>query len=701
MMTKEPTQTQTPLNLVDCVRVYAEYGYATFPCQPDKSPMAGIRWKNSVIDKEPSMFKYPHGMFGVKLKSDDLIIDIDPRNMKGEKVWSRLKQDIAMLQEIEDKATVVRTGGNGLHLYLRKPPDHKIKKVLKDYPGIEFLSKGAYVIGAGSINDQGGEYKFLRPPFSTVDTPASLLKLLKKQVLDIGIAEHPGFTNTKDNINRYIEYLTEHAPPAIEGEQGDITTFKVACRGRDYNLTQNMTWELMGIHYNPRCKPPWLKQELYNKVKNAYSYNDASPGIRDPKVVFAGVEKGEELKWKSELDRYTPRKGQKNGTLKPSLKNAVILISNEVGIQGKFSFNEFTERLDLVGKVPWEDARINKYREINDREIEMIRFYLAKKYNGVEFSTNTTWKAVDIVAANNRHHPVRQHIESLQWDGIKRLDSWLIDYCGASDTELHRQIGRKFLLAAVARIYDPGVKWDYVLVLEGVQGIGKSTVVRSLGGPWFGDAPIDAKDKDSIPYLHSHWIIELAEMTVTRKTQSDRLKNFISRSEDDIRMPYARERTKYPRQCVFIGTINPDSVGYLYDKTGNRRFWCVFCSDIDYREFDKIRDSLIAEAYLAYQRGESMLMRPELMLKAEQTANSRMADDPWTGIIVEYCEANPELIEVTTQDLYRDCIGGSVRNMNTGHQRRIAQALTKNGWVKCASLSGNKYRKIIRQEPKR
>jgi predicted P-loop ATPase len=642
-------------------------------------------------------------MFGVKLKADDLIIDIDPRNMKGEKVWTRLKEQVPMLHEAQQKATIVKTAGGGLHIYLRKPANFNIRKVIRGFPGIEFLSKGAYVIGAGSIREQDKNYQFLTPPFEPVEAPGSLLELLKRDVIDSGIERHTGFSDSKPNIERFIEYLTEHAPPAIEGEQGDQTTFKVACRGRDYNLTPNKTWALMYEHYNPRCEPPWDRHDLHIKVNNAYTYNEAMPGKNDPNVVFSKELNGPDGKWHTALDRYktkgkTADGRKKLGALKPTLRNAVEIIKNEVGIQGKFSLNEFTERIDVKGLVPWEDARINRYREVNDREIELIRLYLAQTYGGVEFSSSTTWKAIDIVAAGNRHHPVRDHIESLSWDGVRRLDTWLIDYCGVSDTPLHRQMGRKFLLAMINRVYEPGCKWDYVLVLEGKQGIGKSTLCSLLGGEWFGDAPIDPRDKDSVPYLHAHWVIELAEMAITRKDKSDSLKNFLSRTEDDIRKPYARERSKYPRQCVFLGTINPDSVGYLYDGTGNRRFWCVFCRDIDYIEFGKVRNLLIAEAYNAYITEERLLMSPKLMAEAEESAQTRLAGDPWEGIIHEYLENQPELDSISTQEIYEACLGGHVWNMTMVHQRRIAQALQSYGFVKKRLSSGNRYMRPIKHE---
>jgi hypothetical protein len=686
-----------PSSLCEGIRAYAGEGYAVFPTN-GKKPLPGLKWvEESKVDTAPTALNYPHGQFGVKLKADDLIIDLDPRNMEGRKVWQELKEKVPVLQRIEKTATVVKTGGGGLHIYLRKPVDFMIKKSLPEYPGIEFLTKGAYIIGAGSTHESSNNYTFIYPPFEKpVQAPGALLSLLKKDVRDIGIdrATHPGFTNKPELIEKYVDYRKNHAPLAIEGKNGDQTTYTVACKGRDFNLSIHKTLSLMLQHYNIRCSPPWSDQELGIKVRNAYNYAAMPAGIQDPEVVFNGLSVGDpNINFMDRLEKFP------KGGYRPTFFNAVLLLKNEVSMQGKFSLNEFTEQLEVIGVVPWEKDRINTYRQINDREIEMMRFFFADKFGGVDFSTQNLWKAVDIVSAGSRHHPVREHVESLKWDGVSRVDSWLIDYCGVPDIPLYRVMGRKVLVAMITRLYEPGCKWDFVLVLEGRQGIGKSTICRLLGGQWYGDAPLDAKDKDSVPYIHSHWVIELSEMITARKSESDRMKNFISRTEDDVRLPYARCRTKYPRQCVFIGTINPDETGYLSDTTGNRRYWPVLCDKIDYFGFDKIRDRLIAEALVCYQAGETLYLPPDLAKQAEEQAGLRLANDPWFGPISDY-SIGKERECLTVQDVYTDVLGGSIRNMHVGHARRIGDVFKKLGWVKRQRADGMVFIKPERVEVK-
>jgi len=448
----------------------------------------------------------------------------------------------------------------------------------------------------------------------------------------------------------------------------------------------------MAKHYNPKCQPMWELNELQRKVSNAYNYNEAPPGTRDPAVVLPDMSNIKDpTAWKIGLVKT------KGGAYAKTLKNCKLMIQHEIGIKGMFTYNAFNERLEIKGHVPWEKNRINRYNAVDDREVDSIRLHLDDIFH-VDFPTPIVWKAVDNVAAGNVHHPIKDMLESYKWDGVPRIDNWLKTYCGSADRPLVQQIGRKVLCAMAARIYSPGCKFDYVLVLEGAQGIGKSTTCDILGGEWYGDAPINPQDKDCIPYIHSKWVIELSEMITTRKTDNDRLKNFISRREDDVRLPYARARQRFPRQCIFIGTINPDDVGYLTDTTGNRRFWPVLCTSFDLEGLKRDREQLLAEAVVCYKKGESLMLPYEMAKEGEEEANARLADDPWMWIVSEWSAANPGEGETTTQHIYRNVIGGNLQSMNTWHQRRIASALKLTGWKKQPSLSGIKYVRPVKVE---
>jgi len=321
-------------------------GYATFPTCESKRPMAGVKWKESRVDTVPSPRQYPAGQFGVRLKADDLVIDIDPRNMHGRKVWTELKQLIPDLQDAEDQATAVQTGGGGFHLYLRKPANFQTKKHIPEFPGLDFLSSGAYVIGAGSVVHEK-LYKFITPPFASVDTPIELLNMLQNNVIDMGAFTQIHYSNTPENSELFTQYLLHDAPIAIQGQNGDQTTYGVACRGREFSLSYQITLELMLEHYNPKCVPPWSPVELSQKVRNAYCYDKNTLQQKDPISIFKDVDLSNVKEtWWSEVEQTA------KGSFKTTLRNCVLFLTNEIGVKGLFIYNEFNERLEIREHVP-------------------------------------------------------------------------------------------------------------------------------------------------------------------------------------------------------------------------------------------------------------------------------------------------------------------------------------------------------------
>ncbi len=661
--------------LFDSIRKYAQEGYATFPTSNKRPLRGGESWKQSFIDVFPEDKNYPYKEFGVVLKPDDLVIDIDPRNFpEGRKVWTEFCDNFQVPKYIQ-KTTIVQTGSGGMHVYLKKPGVFKIRKNLKDFSGIDFLSEGAYCIGSGSIvKGNKYKYKYINDE-EKKEAPAVLLNAIQKQIEEFNLEGNDEARDSEDNKARFIEYLINQTEVAVEGKGGDQKTFIVACKGRDHNLTADATLELLWTHYNPRCFPPWQYVELHNKVRNAYAYATRPAGTADP--VAALPDMGDapipnDNEWMRQLD--TTQKGAYRNTL----NNCVLFINNDKLLKGKFRFNEFTSKIEIYDHLPWEEQRINTMRAINDLEVSHAALYLSRTFR-VEFTTSKCWEALHIVANQKTYHPIKDELKSIEWDGVKRLDTWLLYYCGALDSAYTRAVGRKTLIGACARIFNPGCKFDHVLILEGVQGVGKSTTCEILGGKWFGDANFDIQSKDTVEYVHSHWIIEFAEMATTRKADVNKLKNFITRTTDDTRLPYARARTMFPRQCIFIGTVNPDSIGYLTDDTGNRRFWPVYCKSFKLTQLKKDRDQLLAEALDCYRKGEHLYLTREIEGSAAQETKERIVKDPWNDVISKWIDEHPEILEFTSEMIYTLALGGSTQNLNTGHARRIVSALTLYG----------------------
>jgi putative DNA primase/helicase len=244
-------------------------------------------------------------------------------------------------------------------------------------------------------------------------------------------------------------------------------------------------------------------------------------------------------------------------------------------------------------------------------------------------------RVVDAVARRNSYHPVRNYLESLpEWDGTPRIATWLIDYCGVKSSDVNPNVysmavGEKFLISAVARVMEPGCKADHLLVLEGDQGIGKSTVVRILAGDaWFTDQIADLGSKDASMQLRGMWIIELGELGALNRSELERQKAFISQQCERFRLPYGYRLVNHPRQCVFIGTTNSDT--WLKDETGGRRFWPVKCGVIKLADLTRDRDQIWAEALLRYREGVHWWLEDEEVIQeAIEEQRGRYAADVW------------------------------------------------------------------------
>ncbi len=251
-------------------------------------------------------------------------------------------------------------------------------------------------------------------------------------------------------------------------------------------------------------------------------------------------------------------------------------------------------------------------------------------------------------------------------------------------------VGRKLIVGMVSRIFVPGIKFDYCLILEGAQGVGKSTICAILGGGWYGDIVLDPHARDTIDAIRGKWIVELSEMEVTRRADAQALKAFISRTTDRARLAYERTTKDFPRQCVFVGTINPDEMGYLSDNTGNRRFWPVKCGgDFDLEAFKKVRDQLIAEAYHAFKNGEKLYLSGDVVKMAEIEQNARRHVDPWQDVVEDWLEdAGKEVKELGMQQVYELILGGNIKSISRAEQCRIGRILSDMGWYKARPLRG-------------
>jgi predicted P-loop ATPase len=290
----------------------------------------------------------------------------------------------------------------------------------------------------------------------------------------------------------------------------------------------------------------------------------------------------------------------RNGKAVPNLAN--LLIGLRHVMPNAFAYDEMTcapmlMRPLAVGKT---DTAF-KPRAVTDVDVTAVQ----EKFQRLGLSKITkdmVHQAVDKRADECCFHPVRDYLNGLQWDGTSRISNFFPDYFGSDKTDYAMAIGTMFLVSMVARIFERGCKADYMPILEGEQGILKSTACRALGGQWFSDSlPEITAGKDASQHLRGKWLIEVPEMHAMSRVETAHLKAFITRPVERYRPSYGRKEVIEPRQCVFIGMTNRDT--YLRDETGGRRFWPVIAGKIDIDALKRDRDQLFAEAVARYHDG--------------------------------------------------------------------------------------------------
>ena len=320
-----------------------------------------------------------------------------------------------------------------------------------------------------------------------------------------------------------------------------------------------------------------------------------------------------------------------SGTPERNEANVITALSSDPAFAGTIAFDEFRQEVVLLRSSPWEGSEDTLPRPWDDSDDIRLAEWL--QHREVNVAPLVVGRSVGAVARETRIHPVRAYLEALSWDGTPRLECWTSRYLGAEATDLTHAMGSLWLISAVARIYRPGVKADHMLILEGEQGARKSTALKILAGEdWFTDELPDLGSKDAAIHMQGVWVVEIAELDAIGRAEVSRIKAFLTRTTDRFRPPYGRHTVEIKRQCVFAGTVNPDT--YLRDETGNRRFWPIRCGDIDIEGLLRDRDQLWAEAVARFKSGAIWWLDDKVLLKAARDEQvKRYQSDAWDGLI--------------------------------------------------------------------
>ena len=335
-------------------------------------------------------------------------------------------------------------------------------------------------------------------------------------------------------------------------------------------------------------------------------------------------------------------------SVKQLVHNFEIVMDKDSRFAGKIRLNEFAQQPYLYGSVPWENE--NNCRAWSSHDDSAL-FSLIQADYGLK-SRQDFADALKNVSMRNKFHPVRELLDSLTWDGKEHIRSLLPEYLGAEDSDYTYQVMRLWMLGAVSRVYKPGSKFDYTIILQGSQGIGKSTFLKlmALDDSWFNDS-LDSLDSDkAVQSLTGSWIIELAELKSLARTAGgvESVKRFLTATQDKYRIPYERRADTFYRQCVFAGTTNKDD--FLQDETGNRRFLIIHTgvtkpskSLFTPEAMDDIKQGW-AEAVHIWKNEDPQLILPEACIQqAKELQEANMADDGKRGIILDYLEGKTQV----------------------------------------------------------
>ncbi|MBR1149071.1 virulence-associated E family protein [Bradyrhizobium sp. JYMT SZCCT0428] len=364
-----------------------------------------------------------------------------------------------------------------------------------------------------------------------------------------------------------------------------------------------------------------------------------------------------------------------NGKPLPIVANALVALRRDPDIRDAFAYDEMMRTALLMHEVGSPMAPF-ECRPIADEDVVVLTEFLQKA--GLNrIGRDTVRDALSARAKERAFHPVREWLQSLTWDGNRRVNVWLTTKLGAEMTPYSQAIGQMFLISLVARIFDPGCKVDYMLVLEGPQGGLKSSACAALGGDYFSDnLPEVGEGKDVSQHLRGKWLIEISEMHAMNRAESAQLKAFITRQIERYRPSFGRFEAVEPRQCVFIGTTNKDT--YLRDETGGRRFWPVKVGNINIESLIEDREQLFAEAVHLLHEGavwwpdrdfERQHIRPE--------QEARYEADTWEETIGEYLKSKTKVL---VGEVAKDALFIEAAKVSKADQNRIAAALERLGW---------------------
>ncbi len=368
----------------------------------------------------------------------------------------------------------------------------------------------------------------------------------------------------------------------------------------------------------------------------------------------------------------------KEGGVKKIIANIVLILTSAPEWSGAIAWDEFADKIRILRTCPAGEPGV----DWSDYHDKLTAIWLQRSEWRLDVSHELVGNSIEGVARRNTIHPLRERLNALVWDGTQRLDSWTSKYLGAEDNLVHATVGVRWMLGAVARAFEPGCQMDSAIILEGNQGLGKSSALRILGLGFFTDELSDVGSKDASLQLQGRWIVEIAELDAISRADAAKVKAFLTRRVDRFRPPYGRHVIERPRSCVFAGSVNHGD--YLKDETGGRRFWPIDCKLIDFAALARDVDQLWAETVVRHRNGESAYIEDAAIAAQVATHTAqRYQGDAWDRTIVPFAQVR-ESVSVA------EClehVGVERARWSQADANRVAKVLKANGF----------YRKQVRE----
>lgn len=598
------------------------------------------------------------GNVGVRLRPIDLVIDVDPRNFANESTGGVIADPVAALEarfafKLSSYPTV-QTGGGGSHHYMRLATplhdDQRLHNTLADFEGVEFKSVGRQVVAPGSIHpDSGLPYQWATEASHGSEVPLAPPSLVAALTRRTNTSRGPVVRGEADWTPEMLAEFLANLDPRDFREHAEWQSLMIACHAATLGLglDEFVAWSTSDERYADHAAKIAYRWDTLDAEKAGgrtvrsleklaldRRFNAPRRPAEDFLEVAQEASGGEQHGViipveRLDLDGVGPKRtGQ--GAIADSYKTALnVMVRLQPAL--RLAFDELRQAFVFRGaSLPW--AHCHSGRRLDEASAQLLRAFILTQFS-VELSAQNLKDAAETVGRTNPFHPIREYLATLSWDGTKRIDTAFTELFGAEDIPYSRAVSRLFFVSAVRRIRQPGCKYDTMPILEGAQGVGKSSTIRALchDPSWFTDASINLSPygdaaKAAIE-LEGVWIYEMAELDALTRAQTTKMKAWLSRQRDDFKRPYDRFATHLDRSFVVIGTSNEDS--YLADTTGNRRYLPLTAKRCDADAAAQLRDQLWAEAVVAEPSYGPLILPQSRWHDAAKMQDARLNVHPW------------------------------------------------------------------------